>query len=112
MAVKFETIKPGDTLYDCHVELMGNTMCRAMSIWTISVKSVSADGAMVSWNGNPARLERPWYFAQSRIRRSPPEWPRNDIDGRRCYFCDAKERDGHKEACARPIPRPTLSEQR
>jgi hypothetical protein len=101
VTVKFETLKAGDVLYDCHNELLGNTMCRGMSVWIIVVKSIDGNAAWVSWNGNPDRRESRHYFAQSRIRRAPPEWV-NDGFGSRCHFCREKRDDGHRSDCQHP----------
>lgn len=67
MAIKFEKIQPGMTLWDVHSELAGNTLMKRWGKWEVRVYSVhngtTAQGrplryAMVSWNGN--REER-WY---------------------------------------------------
>jgi hypothetical protein len=102
MSVKFETLKIGDTLYDCHGEPMGNSMCRAMHVWTVDILELSTDRATVSWNGNAAQSQTPYYFRQSRIRRAPPEWCRDDIHGASCYFCGGLKRAGHFAGCTRP----------
>jgi len=103
VTVKFETLKAGEVLYDCHNELLGNTMCRGMSVWTIVVKSIDGNAAWVSWNGNPDRRESRHYFEQSRIRRAPPEWVNNGLgSGRRCHFCREKQDNGHSSDCRHP----------
>lgn len=59
MAIKFEKIQPGMTLYDRHSHRMGNTTMKTIGEWPVRIISVDAEkrGAMASWNGNPAR----WY---------------------------------------------------
>ena len=54
---KFDTIKEGEILLDCHRTRMGNT---TMSEWSLfKVKVISIDPvertAMCSWNGNKPR---------------------------------------------------------
>jgi hypothetical protein len=71
MAIKFDTIKVGDVLYDCHKTLMGNTKIRRMGCWSVKVLEIRPDntGAMCSWNGNRATF----YSRRSleRLRRTP-----------------------------------------
>lgn len=56
--VAFTTIKAGDTLWDCHRTRAGNTTMRVMGCWQVKVISVDTvrSNALVSWNGNPARV--------------------------------------------------------
>lgn len=55
MAIKFEKIQAGMTLYDRHRERMGNTTIRSLCEWSVEVISVDAASrtARASWNGNP-----------------------------------------------------------
>lgn len=73
MAVKFETIKAGDVLYDVHREKMGNTTMSAWGWWRVRVISIDHEKrvAKVSWNTNPPQVKGPSYFA--RLRRSIPK---------------------------------------
>ncbi len=54
MAIKFEKIQAGATLYDRHKTLAGNTNMRVLGEWKVFVRSVNARdrSAIVSWNGN------------------------------------------------------------
>lgn len=99
--VAYNTIKVGDVLYDCHTYGMGNTVMRAMGVWEVKIVALERNGAEVRWNGN--RPER-WHMNRlDKLRRSPPEWVSNPIDGARCYFCQAKRRDGaHRDDCEHP----------
>lgn len=70
---KFDTIKPGDILYDVHSYRMGNTKMRAQGCWEVRVIEVDAERrrALVSWNGNTPDW-RPW-FKLEKYRRSRPK---------------------------------------
>ena len=76
MAIKFEQVSPGDTLYDCHRTKMGNTTLSTMGCWDVHVFEVDTvkQSALVSWNGNP----RAWWSRRQieKLRRSCPK-PRN-----------------------------------
>ena len=56
MAIKFEKIQPGMTLYDRHSHRLGNTTLRTIGEWRVDVLEVNTDArsALVSWNGNRA----------------------------------------------------------
>jgi hypothetical protein len=104
MAVKFDTLKPGDVLYDCHREKLGNTTMSALGIWHVYIKVVSLPErkALISWNGNPDRWVPESYFLKSIIRKSPPEWSYRGLEGDTCYLCKAKKADGHLPTCKHP----------
>jgi lipocalin len=70
--VAFSKIKPGETLYDCHMTRMGNTTLRKMGTWTVKVLEVYPEkqAALVSWNGNRAEV---WGLSRmQKLRRSQP----------------------------------------
>jgi hypothetical protein len=92
MAIKFDLIKKGDVVYDCHRYKMGNTKMSRMGCWDVRILALTPDatsdevfvdrflrplavkdrqhpGAFVSWNGNPPE----WRSARglSKLRRSP-----------------------------------------
>ena len=60
MAIKFEKITPGMTLFDIHSERAGNTLMRRIGCWEVKVRSVNSEqrSAVVSWNGNRDEV---WY---------------------------------------------------
>jgi hypothetical protein len=64
MSVKYELVKAGDELYDCHRYRMGNTMCSRMGTWRVRILEIKDGGAMVSWNGNG-----PEFYPRRRIER-------------------------------------------
>lgn len=66
MAIKFEKIQPGMTLYDRHSHRMGNTTLRTIGEWRVKVLEVNAAEreALVSWNGN-----RPETWSAERLSR-------------------------------------------
>lgn len=69
MAIKFDLVKVGDVLYDCHMQRMGNTTMRQMGTWRVVITEKREYGVMASWNWNP-----PSYFPArivERWRRSP-----------------------------------------
>ena len=102
--MKFATIKPGDTIYECQNTQQGNTMCRAMSTWKIKVIDVYDTGALVSWNGNRPKVEPRGYFEHSTIRRLPHEFVRREIFGEAtCHFCRRTREQGHAEDCGFPV---------
>ncbi len=55
MAIRFESVQPGMTLYDNHRHKLGNTTMSAMGEWVVKVYEVDAEKrqALVSWNSNP-----------------------------------------------------------
>jgi hypothetical protein len=54
MAIRFDRIKPGMTLYERHREKMGNTAIRSLCEWRVQILVVHEKErtALVSWNGN------------------------------------------------------------
>jgi hypothetical protein len=67
----FDRIKPGDRLWDCHRETMGNTTMRRMGSWPVDIVEVDQRKrvAVARWNGNA-----PNVFSErmiKRLRRSP-----------------------------------------
>lgn len=100
--MKFENIKPGDILYDCHMHRIGNTACRAMGVWTVRIISVEPQNmaAIVSWNGNSPQK---WYSSTLRkLRKHPPEWLKDSFNGAKCYYCRRKQSEGHADTCEHP----------
>lgn len=70
MAIKFETIKTGDVLWDNHSERAGNTTGRRWGNWKVKIIEINhaERWATVSWNGNPPKR---WYRDQlQRLRRT------------------------------------------
>lgn len=70
MAIKFETIKAGDVLWDNHRERAGNTTMRQWGNWQVTIIEINhAEGwAKASWNGNPPQR---WHRRQlERLRRT------------------------------------------
>jgi hypothetical protein len=69
--VAFSKIKPGDVLWDCHREKMGNTTASRMGSWRVNVISIDPDKrtAVASWNGNRAMVYSERQL--KRLRRSP-----------------------------------------
>lgn len=57
MPVAISTLKPGDVVYDAHMEKMGNTTMRRMGVWNVYIKDVNQEKGTVlaSWNGNTPR---------------------------------------------------------
>jgi hypothetical protein len=83
MAVKWETVRAGDVLFDVHSYRMGNTLVRSMGCWEVRVISIdhAAGTAVVSWNGNepeswPARRVK-------KLRRREPEFYTDFLGARR-----------------------------
>lgn len=60
MAIKFEKIQAGMTLYDRHKYKMGNTTLRSIGEWSVRVLEVYCEKrqAKVSWNGNTPEVYR------------------------------------------------------
>lgn len=105
MSVSFDTLKPGERLYDCHRHRMGSTTMQVMGVWYVQVIEVnpSKREALISWNMNPEKWVGESYFRQPAIRRFPPEWSRRGIgEGSTCYVCKAKEHEGHLPTCTHP----------
>lgn len=73
MAIKFEKIRPGMTLYQKTRVKMGNTMMSRDAVYDVKIVSVDAEKrtALVRWNGNP---ERVWFeFQLKRLYAKKPE---------------------------------------
>ncbi len=73
MAIVFDTVKAGDTLYDVSRGKAGNSTMSRTNVWTVYVVSVDTvnSSAQVKWNGNPVKT---YYRKQiERLRRSPPK---------------------------------------
>jgi len=105
MSIAIKSLKTGAVLYDCHKERAGNTTMSVMRVWKIQVLEVNLEEgkALISWNGNSPVWKTEQYFQDARIRRTPPEWSTIGIfEGRTCYFCRAKEVDGHTPTCTHP----------
>lgn len=68
---KFETIKPGDVLWDYHKQRMGNTTMTEYGNWRVLVKEVDVENrkALVSWNGNIPTWKYESYL--KKLRRTP-----------------------------------------
>ena len=67
----FNTIKAGDTLYECRRQKMGNTTQSRTACWDVRVIEVDAAKrfALCSWNGNT-----PNWWSERRLnttRRTP-----------------------------------------
>lgn len=69
--VAFTKIQPGNILWDCHRQQMGNTTMRRMTCWMVQVFEVDTEKrrAMCSWNGNSAK----WWSERQieKLRRTP-----------------------------------------
>jgi len=105
MTVKFETLKPGDVLYDCGTHGVGNTTARAMGCWKIDIVSIDPveKSAIVRWNGNAPKKQFAVYFGHHTIRRWPPEWVSNGWSGEKtCKVCHCRESKGHAIHCEHP----------
>ena len=59
MAIKFEKIVAGMTLYDRHRTKMGNTTMSCLGEWKVRVLEVNPveRTALISWNGNAPRTQ-------------------------------------------------------
>jgi hypothetical protein len=66
MAIKFEKITAGMTLFDIHSYKMGNMSMRQLGKWDVKVISIDSDKrtALVSWNGN-----RPEVWSEHKLKR-------------------------------------------
>lgn len=50
--VAFHTVKPGDRLYDCRRQKMGNTTMTQLACWDVRVLEVHDRHVVARWNGN------------------------------------------------------------
>ena len=73
MAVKWETVKEGDVLWDKRRTKMGNTTMSRDSVYRVIVKSIdhAANCATASWNNNPPK--RYWRKGIERLYRNQPQ---------------------------------------
>jgi hypothetical protein len=64
MAIKFEKVTVGMTLYDRHTYQMGNTKVRTLGEWHVRVLEIDTarHSALISWNGNA-----PTWWGKRRI---------------------------------------------
>jgi len=76
MAIKFEKIQAGQTLYDRHRYSMGNTTIKALGEWKVEILEVSpmSRTARVRWNGNPEQ----WWHERRLAKLF--SWSMNDPD--------------------------------
>lgn len=58
MTVSIAALKPGDVVYDAHMQKMGNTTTRRLGVWNVYIKEVDQDkgAVLASWNGNPPKV--------------------------------------------------------
>lgn len=73
MAIRFESIKANDVLYDVRRTKMGNTTMTRLSCWEVKIVSVdpAKRTAVVRWNWNQPEM---WHAHQlAKLRRSPPK---------------------------------------
>jgi hypothetical protein len=100
--MKIESLKPGDIVYDCHRQKMGNTTMSRMAVFRAKIISVDVEHekAVVSWNGNsPTNM----YGGQiRRLRKSPPEWIYEPFSGTKCHMCRRTFEEGHHTECSHP----------
>jgi hypothetical protein len=82
MAIKFDTVKPGDVLYSVHKYKVGNVRgMTATGTWPVHIISIADDGmsAMVSRPGRPdERLSRRRIEALRRSPHKPRQSMRNE----------------------------------
>lgn len=99
--MKPSSIKAGDVLYSVSRHAVGNTTVRGTTVYRVLIVSIEDSGwAVARWNGNEPRRYSPHDI--SRLRRSPPEWSGDWINGYRCTLCRRKDKDGHAEDCPHP----------
>lgn len=77
MAIKFEKIKEGMTLYDVRRHGMGNTTMSSVGVWPVRIIDVFEDGAIVSWNYN--KPERWYRYELENLRAKEPELVENAL---------------------------------
>lgn len=77
MAIKFEKIQAGMTLYSKSRGKMGNTTIRIDRVHPVHVVSVDIEkqSVLASWNGNPARTyprrhAEKWYAKEPKVKGS------------------------------------------
>ncbi len=61
--MKYEDLKPGMVVYDCHSHKMGNTTMITLGTWQVRIIALDPNKRFVeaSWNGNEARkFYREW----------------------------------------------------
>jgi len=67
----FNKIQPGNILWDCRRQKMGNATMSRMACWTVQVFQVDQENrrALCSWNGNKAE----WWSERhlDSLRRTP-----------------------------------------
>lgn len=66
MAVSFDKVKAGDTLYSRAKQKIGNTTMRTLREWRVTVISVDSvtRTAQCSWNGNRSRTYKERDFSR------------------------------------------------
>lgn len=104
MPVAFSYLRPDLVIYDCSMELMGNTTVRTLKVRPIRVLNVDAttQKAQISWNGNPPTWKYAGYFKGNNIRKAPPEWLNRFGKDPACYFCGQTQAEGHAACCKHP----------
>jgi hypothetical protein len=77
MALKPESLRVGEVVFDVHRERAGNTMMTRLGWWTVKIIELRDGGAVVSWNGN-----KPEFRSNHSLRRYRRKLPAKlDPDG-------------------------------
>ena len=60
MAIKFDSVKVGDVLYDVHRYKLANVNASRQGCWEVHVKQIDTvnQRALVAWNGNAPEWKR------------------------------------------------------
>lgn len=71
--VAFSTIKPGDELWDCRRQRMGNFKMSRMASWKVRIISVDPEKrtAVAAWNSNTPTTWNEWALKALRRSRHP-----------------------------------------
>jgi hypothetical protein len=70
MAIKFEKLKEGMTLYTVSKHKMGNTTINTVSVHTVKIISIDEHerSFVYSWNGNAPEKGREWQLKNFKVK--------------------------------------------
>jgi len=99
--IKITSLKPGDVVYDCHRQKIGNTTASELGVWTVKILDVDIERSIVrfSWNGNSPDVYHGKKFSW---RRWPPEWIPKVFGTTKCAICYRSMEEGHHPDCIHP----------
>jgi hypothetical protein len=68
--MKFESLKPGMSIYDVHSHNLGRTTMKTVGVWEVKVIELHPDRSITaSWNGNRPQKISERHYSKYRLKR-------------------------------------------